>query len=488
MTAPYASFLWPVLFRCKDPEVSGWARMLRESLDKPFAKIPLFTLDPFDRLRKLISVSPRDWAQIEAETDRLKKSGKDVPPELKDKVNPVGGLKELCDAPAKDWVAILSEGDRLVTTGKKLTPELKQVVEDARKRVAARDSVQKAADARDPRAIVTAYKPDLVDDWADAALVRAAKAAAGQVALLDKLKAAAASPGDGKALIKLWDEAASKLAGIGEAKGYEKLAESWRVRAMAAELFLRAFNRIPPTERELADAWQAVTGAGPLHPSLNDTHRKRAEDALRWAPLLDKLRRIPNIASYENDTKLVVAWGTGGALQGCREAAEFATRVSEANARLVLVQALEKAIKVAEAGGSEDAVIEAASKLAVELLPPARHPRRGGCGRRQVDRRHPEGTRPRAPVGPQSCHGVRPPQGEEPEARETSRQGQPDALCRSGAVCWASEVARHVRNHRRRRTACRQAGRKVAIAVGQARPGSPRADGETARNSATGSQ
>jgi hypothetical protein len=370
MATPDASTLWPDLMRCKDPEVSGWARMLRESLDKPFAKIPAFSLDPFDRLRKLVSVSQRDWAQIEAETDRLKKAGKDVPPELQDKVNPVDGLKGLCNAPVKDWVAILSEGDRLLTKGKKLTPELRGTVEDARKRVAARDVLKQAADARDPRAIVREYKPELIDDWADAGLVRTAKAAAGQVTLLDKLKAAAASPGDGKAFVKLWDEAAAKLAEIGEARGYEKVAESWRVRATAAEIFLRAFNRAPQLERELADAWQAVTGAGPLHPSLNDTHRKRAEDALRWAPLLEKLRRVPNIASYENDTKLVAAWGTGGALTGCREAAEFTTRVNEANARIALVQALEKAIKVAEAGGSEDAVIEAASKLAVGYVHP----------------------------------------------------------------------------------------------------------------------
>ena len=72
MWMPDKSILWPELMRCKDPEVSGWARMLRESLDKPFDKIPPFTLDPFDRLRKLVSISPRDWPQIEAETERLK--------------------------------------------------------------------------------------------------------------------------------------------------------------------------------------------------------------------------------------------------------------------------------------------------------------------------------------------------------------------------------------------------------------------------------
>jgi hypothetical protein len=363
MTAPAGSTLWPDLMRSKDPEVSDWARTLRGSLDKPFAKIPSFSLDPFDRLRKLVSAAPRDWIQIEAETERLKRTGKDIPPDLKDRVNPVEGLKELCAAPVKDWTAILNEGDRLVSTGKALTPELKRTVEDARKRVDARAAVKKAVDICDPRAIVAAYKPELIDDWADAALVRDAKSAAAQVALLDKLKAAAVAPADGRVLVRLWDEAGPKLVGVAEAKGYEKAADGWRARIGAADAFMRVYARPAPTERELAEAWAAVTAVGPLHPSLNDAHRKRGEDAVRWAPLLEKLRRVPGIASYDNDSKLVSLWGTGSTLAGCREATEFAPRVNDARARLALVQALEAAIKRADDGESDEAVVVAASKL-----------------------------------------------------------------------------------------------------------------------------
>ncbi len=378
MQTPDKSVVWPDLLRCKDADVSGWARMLRESLDKPFLKIPPFSLDPFARLRKLISVAPRDWAQIEAETDRLKGAGKDVPPDLAGQLDPVGGLKELCAAPVKDWAAVRAEGDRLAAAGKALTPELKRAVEEARKRVAARDALKRAADARDPRAIVAAYAPELVDEWADPALVRGARAAAGQVALLDKLKVAVAAPGDGTALVKLWDEAAPKLSSVTEASAYQRAADGWRARLRAAIDFTRAYERVPQTERELADAWKAVAAAGPLHPSLTDAHRKRAEDALRWAPLLAALHGVPKVASYETDTKLVAAWGTGAALSGCREATEFAPRASEAVARLALVRALEQAIKAAEKGGSEDAVTEAAAKLAGSYTHP--HAARVGDG------------------------------------------------------------------------------------------------------------
>ena len=94
-----------------------------------------------------------------------------MPPELADKVDPVVGLKELCNLPVKNWPAILSEGDRLASSGKKLTPELLRTVEDARKRVAAREAIKKAVAAGDPRTIVTAYRPELIDDWVDVSLV-----------------------------------------------------------------------------------------------------------------------------------------------------------------------------------------------------------------------------------------------------------------------------------------------------------------------------
>ncbi|MBN9118031.1 MAG: hypothetical protein J0I06_02495 [Planctomycetes bacterium] len=361
MQTPDVSTLWPDLLRCKDPDVSGWARMIRESLDKPFAKIPPFTLDPFDRLRKLVAAPTRDWVQIEAETNRLKQAGKSVPPELQ--IDPLDGLKKLCGAKIKDWSAILAEGDRLTGGGKTIAQDLRPVVDEARARVAARDALKGAFDARDPRAIVAVYKPNLVNDWVDPTLVNGAKDAAGQVALLDKLKAAAAAPGDGAALIKLWDECSAKLSGVGEARTYGQVADGFRTRARAAEDFLRVFAQPTATERAVADAWQAVVAAGAPHPSLNNLHRKRGEDAARWAPLVEKLRRVPFAPSHDNDTALVAAWGTGAALAGCREATEFATRVSDATARLALVQAVERAIRAADAGGPEDAVVGAAAKL-----------------------------------------------------------------------------------------------------------------------------
>ncbi len=361
MTDPAGSKLWPALAKSADPDVSGWAKALRAALDKPYAHIPPFSLDPFDRLRKLVTAASKDWPAIEAEAERLRKSGKQLPPDLTAKADPVGALKELCAAPVKDWPAIAGTGARFAAA--QLPADVKALVARARDRVAARDALQNALDAGDPRAATAAYKPDLLDDWIGPQLVSAAKAAGGQVALLDQLRAAVANPGDGRALVALWSASAARLSGVAEATAYQQATDSWHARISAAEGFLRALGKSPQTERELATAWAAVARAGPPHPALGPEHKRRGEDAARWAPLLDTIRGLPTAASYESDSTFVKVWAGGGALAGCREAEPFERRARDAAERLALVADLERAIRAADAGAPEDAVVAAADRL-----------------------------------------------------------------------------------------------------------------------------
>lgn len=361
LTAPGGSKLWPALARSPDADAAGWAKALRASLDGPFARIPPFVLDPFDRLRKLVAAPAKDWAAIEAEADRLRKSGKPPPPDLSAKADPVGALKALCAAPAKDWPAILAAGDRCA--GRPLAPDLQALVAQARARVTARDAVGRALDAGDARAAAAAYRPELLDDWAGTRLVSAAKAAAAHVALLDKLKAAVAAPGDGRALVNLWAECAARLAGVAEAGAYQRAAESWQARLGAAEAFLRAFHKPGAPVRELAAAWAQVARAGSPHPSLTAEQQARGASAARWAPLLDQLRALPAAPGYEADSQLVKLWAGGAALAGCREAEPFAPRAAAAAERLALVADLEKSVRAADNGAPEDAVVRAAARL-----------------------------------------------------------------------------------------------------------------------------
>ncbi len=181
MATPEKSELWPELLRCKDTEVRDWARIMRTTLNKPyrpFDQLPSFTLDPVSRLRRLTVAVPRDWAAVAAEADALTHAGKVVP------------------------------------------PDLKAIAADAVKRVTCRDAVKQALDAKNPRAVKAAFVKPLLEGWADARLIADAEAAASQVAVLDKLKTAMASPGDGRALVKLWAAEGSKVAGIPEAESY----------------------------------------------------------------------------------------------------------------------------------------------------------------------------------------------------------------------------------------------------------------------------
>ncbi len=363
MVAPTQSALWAELLRSKDAEVRDWAKILRESLDQPFAQIPRFTLDPFLALRKLVVAVPRDWSGIAAETARLTKLGKKLPPDLVAAANPVGRLEELCKAAKLDYPAIATEADALTRSGKSVPDRLRPIAADAVKRVNCRDAVQRALATRDPRAVKNAFIKSLLESWADRRLIADAEAAANLVGALDRLKHANASPGDGKAFAKLWKDDGHKLRDIPEAEKYKTEAARWERQIATAEDFIRLFTA-KASEQALAEAWKKVIAAG-VHPTLlQPEHRTRGELAVKRAPVLARLVTISVAASFANDSALSTAWGDGKLLDGCGEALPYLTRVNTARERLSKVATLKNAIDAADRGtGSEKAVVDAARSL-----------------------------------------------------------------------------------------------------------------------------
>ncbi len=362
MVHPSSSPLWTELLRCKDPEVRDWSKTLRESLDKPFERIPQFTLDPFTALRSLVATVPRDWAAISAETTRLAKAGKKLPPDLVTASDPVGRLAELCRAARKDYVAIAVETDALTRSGKSIPADLRPTAADAVKRVNCRDSVQQALDAGDPRGVKQTFQKSLLDGWADKKLIADAEAAVGQVDVLDRLKKAVASPGDGRPLVKLWGAEGFKVAGIAEAEQYQTEAATWEAKIGAAEVFIQLHTG-GATEQALANAWEKLIDVGG-HPDTKPEHRNRGELARKRAPLLAKLAAIPPAASYKNDTAFLAVWGDGTGLAGCKEADRYVSLVNTARDRVNKVAAVKRAIDAADAGtGTETAVVDAAKPL-----------------------------------------------------------------------------------------------------------------------------
>ncbi|HEV3439067.1 MAG TPA: hypothetical protein VG122_16995 [Gemmata sp.] len=364
MATPASSILWPELLKCKDPDVREWSRMIRESLDKPFDKIPQFVLDPFDRLRKLVSAIPRDWVGIAAETTRLTKVGKTIPADLVAAADPIGRLREVCATARKDYPVIASEAEALVKSGKPIPADLKAITDDARKRVSCRDAVLAALDSGNPRATKAAFQKALLDGWAEKRLISDAETAIVQVEVLDKLKAAALSPGDGRALVKLWTADGFKVGGIPEADEYGRLADDWTKKLAAADAFIKLYSISGVAEQGLATAWKNVTAVG-LHPTLiRPEHRTRGEKAIRWAPVMEQLRAVPSGDTYQNDMALTAAWKRESDIASCGEAAEFVDRVTAARTRLHKVNELKRAIDAADAGtGSEEAIVKIASQF-----------------------------------------------------------------------------------------------------------------------------
>ena len=366
MADPAGSKLWPELLRCKDTEVRDWATMLRQSLDKPFAQIPPFTLDPFVTLRKLVASVPRDWAGIAAESDRLTKAGKKLPHDLVVSADPLGRLRELCKAARPDYAAIASEADALTRSSKIVPADLKTIALDAVKRVNCRDNVLKALDARNPRDVKLAFQKPLLDGWADRRLIASAEEAVTQVEVLDRLKAATAIVGDGRKLVAQWKADGFKVAGIPEANTYQTEAAKWEARIAATEAFLKLVNSAGAMEHQIAAGWENVTKAqAGSHPDVKPEHRTRGEQAAKRAPALAKLATVPVAASFKNDSARLLAWGDGAVFTGCKEADKYVSQMNATLDRLNKTAALKRAIDAADAGtGTEPAVVAAAKPLA----------------------------------------------------------------------------------------------------------------------------
>jgi len=325
LLAPNASKLWPAVMALPDPGLREWATALQEACNKPFNQIPKFALapsDPFIVVRELAAAAEKDWTSIAAETDALRDAGKALPP------NP---------------------------------PGLTALADEARKRVAARNRLQKAVDDRDTRQMVAAYDAKLLDGWREAAyLVDQARGALQQNQVLDKLKALAASPGDGRTLISLWRSSARQVTGLAETATYQSLAETWEKRIAMSDRF-RAIAREPqPSEIALAAAWVDARRAG-LHPELTPVDRQRGEQAERRAASIRALQIIPKTFSEDVDRRLISAWDET-LLKPCPDAAAFLPLVETARRNLECVAAIEKAIL---AGGQAKAIVDAAKPLLV---------------------------------------------------------------------------------------------------------------------------
>ena len=309
--------IWADLKRSPDPEVRDWASNLWECLDKPFEQIPPFVMDPHRPLRAAVAIRPYDWDQIA----RLSKSLTRIP------------------------------------------KDCEEAVAAARKRVDCRDRLKEALDKGDTKAIATLYDPKLLDDW-DACkdLIRRARQAGKHQKQLAEVAEAARNLGDGRAFIRLWNEVSATLAGVADARRYEKLADEWGARIRVSESYLAILSR-GAAERQIADAWKNVEAHAPPHPDISPLQQDRGRLALRRVTLLGRIGGITTI-NEESDKQLKALW-TADLFDGCTDDAvtTIRKRVADALQRLEALNELKARIATADRDGDEATLIAAASRL-----------------------------------------------------------------------------------------------------------------------------
>ena len=314
--------IWADLKNSRDPEVREWAGNLWECLDKPFDQIPPFAMDPYRPLRAAVAIRPYDWEKIA----RLSK--------------PLSKIPTDCD----------------------------EIVAVSRKRVECRDRLKAALDKGDAKAIAAAYDPKLLDDW-DACkdLIRRAKQAGKYQKLLAEVVEAAKNIGDGRAFVSRWKAVASDLAGVAEAKRYQKLAAEWSERIRAGEAFVAVLNRRGATERQIADAWKDVEKNAPPHPEITAALRERGKLALRRVTLLGRLGSITTVGE-DPDKQLNTLWDAT-LFDGCADdsVSTVRKRVEEANQRLDALKDLKTKIAAADKSGDEAAITTAAAAATHKL-------------------------------------------------------------------------------------------------------------------------
>ena len=259
---PDRSPLWPELIHnAKDRMVREWSAALRKSLDRPFDEVPPFDIDIFGPLREVIQGG--DWRQIHELATSRKYASETFPPDLFSKVN---------------------EADKRVNQAQQFEEKLR---------------------GGTLKVIAAAYRPELLDDWLDPALLAKGRAARQGPHPPRRAGACRAIRPVGAAVRDLVGSARRELQGIAEGDTVRNKVETWRKRLAAVEQLDQVVRKGAP-EQTIAEAWQAVHALGGH--SEAEPHRDRAETAGRRVQALATLAACPTGEDEAADRGLLKAW------------------------------------------------------------------------------------------------------------------------------------------------------------------------------------
>lgn len=247
----------------------------------------------------------------------------------------------------REW----DEGLELLSRGSsmKLPKDLSDMATRARQCVDARLELERALQSGDERQIQAAYKPALLDDYPRAhSAVQAAKLSPRVQTALGKLESAKAAK-SWRQFVAAWDADQAILAGRKSAERYSSNVRDWRERNDLSARIKQLRSASAIDVAQLEQACRALTSAGG-HPEI-DAELPEIRRLIERHHALQRVQKIPDVQSEENDQALVAAWNEQ-LLGGWKNADSERSRLSSAKDRLEKVAKLRDEVTVANSNRS----------------------------------------------------------------------------------------------------------------------------------------
>jgi hypothetical protein len=243
------------------------------------------------------------------------------------------------------------------------------LVDQAQRRVACREGLQRALDSGNVAEIQRCYVPELLDDYPAALpLVQRARQITETARVLGALDAARNSQ-NWQAFLQTWQAHQATLADRPEAAPYRQ-----EVNKLIKVAALRRLLADPRADgRKIVEAWSQLQSLGG-HPAAEairaEVERRTAasNQLLTIKALIESAPRKPTAA---HDKQLVEAWRKGGIANNPR-AASLQQHVAAAQSRLVFAENLTSSSSELTLAG-ERSIVEAAKKLDAGYHPLLRH-------------------------------------------------------------------------------------------------------------------
>lgn len=259
------------------------------------------------------------------------------------------------------------EGLELLNRGssKALPKDIESEAARARQYVQARTELERALQSGDERQIQAAYKPQLLDNYPRAqASVQAAKLSTRVQSILSQLDAARGTR-NWRQFVSVWDAEKGILTGRKSAERYRSEAESWRERNELSARVQRLRAARPIDISALDEACKSLVSRGG-HPEI-DADLPEIRRLIDRHTALGRIQSVPALPTLANDLALVAAWNES-LFAGWQPADPERPRLSAARGRLLKIEALRDAIKIADAARSVDH--EKGIRNAVTAIPP----------------------------------------------------------------------------------------------------------------------